>query len=247
MDNRRQSVWLGGAAALAAAILSGCGERNPGGSAPDGMRIDAHPWAGWSVGTFVRSRESHGAGASSETTETLVALGKKGYTLKRIRSVNGQRFEKEVILHYAYDGYAHAAPGARQAGEETLRVAGRDYACTIWESTWEVGDARIREKSWLAPGVKLPLKIVTVSPSSRLEIQAVKLDDDLNVGGRTLRCVKYEGQSRLKGHSRPVVSWRSLAIPGGVVKSIGQRIFDGKTARTLSEAIGFQGKRRTGR
>jgi len=84
-----------------------------GGEETDADRTAAHPWGGWTVGSWVRYEVRNSASGTSTSTESLVACGPDAYRLEG----QWEGGEKRVRDHgYAQLGYAHMQRGAQRIG-----------------------------------------------------------------------------------------------------------------------------------
>ena len=199
-----------------------------------------HPWSKWDVGSWVKMRVT-GAYGSSNITQRLKSLGQKEYTIEQLMMVGEDEHSSDVTLHFGLGGYAHAMPEATKTGHEPLVIDSTIYECDIWSGTWKSGPNVVKETSWVAQGTDLPLKIISESHATRLELVAETLKDTVEVGEKSLMCVRYRGTKESKqSGNETVVSWRSAEVPGGLVKLVTTRLVGEETSESENVAIEFK-------
>jgi hypothetical protein len=204
----------------------------------------AHPWAKWAPGAWVRTKSGIRT-ISVESKVTLVSVANGEVTTKvEMSGIPGMAATPPPQTEKRRIGYSVPSldNNSKRTGEETITVAGKPYFCTIW--TWvgpdpQGGQAEVRE--WRAPGVPYALKTIETARFVRqqmvIELTIAALSDPVDVAGKKVKAVRYEGAVTMNGKPIPLKRWVSSAIPGGVARELRVRD-DGSTSETTVLAFG---------
>ncbi len=130
----------------------------------------------------------------------------KGYTLVETAEMMGNKNESERSTELP-----------KKDGEETLKIDGKEYKCTIWKES-STGARERETRMWIADGVDGPLKITSKGDNEETELLAVKVKDEVEAAGKKLSCVKLEGTFKSQMGEMKGAAWLSLDVPGGMVK-----------------------------
>lgn len=170
----------------------------------DTLDPDMHPWAKYGEGSWVKMKmvTAMGAMGTQEGTmqQTLKSKGDGEYTTLTKTSMMGQENEQEET---------ETLPTS--AGTETLEIGGESYECTIWETTED--DGSTGTKVWMTDeGKALQFE------GDGMKATAVKVRQEINVGGESYMCVVLEGKMENQGMAGTVKMWLTDNVPGGFIK-----------------------------
>ncbi len=178
-----------------------------------------HPWGRWQPGSWVQMEVRGGADGTQVLVERdqLMRVDDQGYVLQSSLKIEGSDVTKEHERRWALGGWAHLSPQARLAGEETLELGGKAYACQVWETEWRQGGKPHRERAWIASDIDVPLRAEISEADSSVVMVLAELEEHIEIGGRKQRCRRYEGSGRTGGKAVQSGHWISPDVPGGVV------------------------------
>ena len=198
----------------------------------------SHPWGRFKPGSTVR----HKLGEDREVLVTLKEFSPKGVVLQQDFFVGGKQGLSNTDTEPLGQLCFHCDPTAQESGKETLKIDGKEYACTVYSVPANAPQVRVK-KVWIAKGVDVPVRIsdvMTAPIAKSLELVAVKVGEELIVGGKKIRTVRLEGKAASGGKEEKTIRWLSADVPGGRVKmettlSSGEALSQG--------AIAFEAKR----
>ncbi|HEX7900744.1 MAG TPA: hypothetical protein VF950_23500 [Planctomycetota bacterium] len=199
---------------------------------------DQHPWGRFKPGSSIRWK----LGEDRELLQTLKEIGPKGAVLQQDFFAGGKKGLSNTDTDALGLACFHCDPAAKEAGKETLKIDGKDYACAVYAVEGAPPQQRAK-KVWIAAGVDVPLKIsdVLTSPLQKsLELVAVKVGEELTVGGKKVKTVRLEGKMSAGGADEAHVRWLSADVPGGLVKQV-VTLPSGQTM--AKEVVAFDAKR----
>jgi len=225
-------------------------DRAPGdrsqGAGESQIRADtSYSWARFKPGTSIKLRQSVNGEATIEYKQTLkeVTVGEVIFEVAYTHLPTGmghQQEERESL--YRLDQASSA--------EESLKVEGKEYRCKLLKSSFEVRTGSVEIRQWIADGIEFPLKTIEITTGARdstLELTLVNFNSELQIAGRNMKCVKYEGTFREnragKGtEGRTSTVWMCAEIPGGMARremGTGPGVAKGKK---VLEVIAFEVK-----
>jgi len=203
-----------------------------------------HPWARFGVGSFAVAKHKVfvGPGLKNEQTATAELTEiKDGVCTVTIYEGEGDKKKKAGSMRYAllapecimvdanpkgnpfHGGDPEEAKESvkppKAVGQETIEAAGKQYACTIYEM--EESDGMVKQTAVTAEGLRVRTVTGMKNDQGKIEEPLVELltkaDTVLSGGGKKLRCQIYAREDKDLGEK--TVTWFSLDIPGGVVRS----------------------------
>lgn len=205
-------------------------------------RADApFSWARHKPGTLLKTRMTM-FGTTVEHIRTLKAVTDTEviFNLVTISGKDRKEEEQKLPLYRL---------GKESLGEEILRFKDRDYKCKIMPGTFDIGEAKVETKYWIAEGVDFPLKTVEVSkgPKAWMNVETESLldglEEELIVAGRKLKCARYKAS--MKGAKTATISaWMCADIPGGGARSeVELETREGKKTKMVVETLEFEVKK----
>jgi len=197
---------------------------------PQDVDTKRHPWLKWRKGSFARFKMSVDLGGQQlelGTRQELSAADDKEFTLAVTTEASGQTQESETV---------ESVP--KKDGEETLKIDGKEYKCTIWKSSRSRNGKDSEIRYWFAEGADAAVKFTTKG-DDEAEFVAVKFGEEVTVAGKKLSCVKLEGA--LKGRMGEMKGsfWFSSDVPGGAAKFA----LEGDQGKFSAEVVEFEGKK----
>lgn len=170
-----------------------------------------HPWLKYKAGTSVTFKITYEIGEMKQEgtmTQTLAEVREKDYVTKLKYDVMGQEQEREEVEEYPVKG-----------GTETLKIDGKDVKCTIWVTKGKRGDNGSESRMWIPEGSEVPVKVTfKVENEEDGELVAVKMNEEITVGGKKYTCVKLEGKLNAQMGELKAVAYACGDVPGGLVK-----------------------------
>ncbi len=197
---------------------------------PQDVDTKRHSWLKWKTGSFARFRMSvdlNGQQLELTTRQELTAADAKEFTLAVTTEAGGQTQESETI---------ESLP--TKDGEETLKIDGKEYKCTILKSSRSRSGRESEVRYWFAEGADAPVKFTTKG-EDEAEFVAVKLAEELTVAGKKLSCVKLEGSLKGRMGEMKGAFWFSSDVPGGAAKFA----LEGEKGKFSAEVVEFEGKK----
>jgi hypothetical protein len=197
---------------------------------PQDVDTKRHPWLKWKKGSFTRFKMNVDLGGQQlelGTRQELSAADDKEFTLAVTTEANGQAQESETV---------ESVP--KKDGQETLKIDGKEYTCTIWKSSRSRGGRDSEVRYWFADGADAAVKFTTKG-EDEAEFVAVKLAEELTVAGKKLSCVKLEGTLKGRMGEMKGAFWFSPDVPGGAAK-FG---LEGEKGKFGAEVVEFEGKK----
>ena len=152
----------------------------------------AHPWASFPAGTWIELRFTLGG---REWVERWDLVSKDEHVVRLRLTVDGKSNDQQLAVTEA---------AWTEKGDDTLRLAGRDFRCRRQE--------RDGEKRWMS-GDLPAWPVREVSAEGATELVAV----NETVDGRP--CMVFETRLADGGKMR---RWKSLAVPGHVAREVRQ-------------------------
>lgn len=201
----------------------------------------AHPWGRWQPGAWVEmeTRVADSAPAVVDRSQLLRAAA-EGYVLQL--SVEGQGAElQERTASWSAGGFAHLAPEGVVLGQEDVEVAGRSFRCTVWEARTGEPDAPRFDRCWVADGIELPLRFQSSAAQISVSMTVASLEDYVEVDGRKLRCLRFEGSGKARDGAFQSRQWMSLEVPGGIVRLETLVKAGGQPRRIERQVLAFRG------
>jgi hypothetical protein len=194
-------LWLG-AVALLVAESSAFAQKE--------FDVERHYWARHKVGTtatFTMAIDMGGQQMEGSYSQTLKEKSKASFTVTTAVDVGGQVQESEEI---------ETLP--KYVGEETLKVGGKEYKCTVWTSTSNREGEETTTKIWFTEAVKTPLQLEIKDPRETCVITAVKVSEKVSVHGKDYDCVAFEGELPTQMGKAKAKMWMNPEVPGMTVK-----------------------------
>jgi hypothetical protein len=179
-------------------------------SAQQAFDKDRHHWAKYKVGTSITWKMSVASGeqkGEGSLKQELKEVGAASYKLVHVYDMAGQKSEEEETEEMP-----------TRSGEETLKIAGKEYKCVIWSSKSKKGETEGATRFWLADGVKAPLKLEIKDGDETSTLTAVSLSEKLKAGGKEYDCVKLEGEMASGGQKGKGKLWLNPDIPSMTVR-----------------------------
>lgn len=188
--------------------------------APQAQLQREHPWGRWQVGAWaeVETRDSAREGQVLVERVQLKSVDEDGFVLKSSTKTSAGEREVDEPRSWALGGHPHVQPGGERVGEDTLEVEGKAWPCEVWEVAVQGQGQVHRERAWIADGLPHPLRMETFDANSKVSLEVVDLSEHVELGGRKLPCVVYEGVGRVNGDSVRVRLWTSTEVPGGMLR-----------------------------
>jgi hypothetical protein len=125
-----------------------------------------------------------------------------------------------------------------RAGEETLLVEGRPYACTIW--SWKGADRSV--KTWEHAELKPPGGAIKVEQRLAGEVvvgsRLVQVRDAVTLGGRTWDCAVFDTETKAPDHAIKGRAWLNEKVPGFAVRTLTRLERKGAVAELRMELSG---------
>jgi len=227
--------------ASALVLLSGSGAT---GSEDTGARRDAHPWAGWVDGSWVKSEVSNSATGSMKTTQKLVSLGPDTYRMSTETVWADGKTERKSEHGYGLLGYAHTAPEGTKVGKETLELEGVPVECEVWKVRWTENGEPFQSIAWVAADVDHPVRVAQKGGELQLQLELVDREDWITIDRRKIRCARYAGWTMHQGRRSKVTQWRSTDIPGGHARTLTRVSTPEGTVEHENRVVEFRGERR---
>jgi hypothetical protein len=199
---------------------------------------DQHPWGRFKPGSSIRWK----LGEDRELLQTLKEIGPQGAVLQQDFLAGGKKGLSNTDTDALGLACFHCDPAAKEAGKETLKIDGKDYACTVYVVEGPAPQQRTK-KVWIAAGVAVPLKIsdvLTAPIQKSLELVAVKVGEEMTIGGKKVKTARLEGKLSSGGADETVARWLSADVPGGLVKQV-ITLPSGQTM--AKEVVAFDAKR----
>ncbi|MCW8130982.1 MAG: hypothetical protein KIS92_11585 [Planctomycetota bacterium] len=217
---------------------------------PDPAR---HPWARFGVGTTQTTRHVVLADGKvtleEEGSAELTAATGKDCTVTVYQGAGDKRVKAAEIVYALFDPAcilmeakaAEAFDPLRKIGVETVKAAGRSFACSVYEFSRKdqpamqqiaVDDAGVLVRS--ATGAnengKLAKPVVTLLLKEKVT---------LNGKDRKVECRLYESEDKVLGETTQ--TWLSDEVPGGLVRAeTVSRDEQGHEVREIFEVTGWK-------
>lgn len=172
--------------------------------------VKRHHWAKYGAGasvTFTMNIDAQGQAMAGTYTQTLKEVGKGNYTVTTAIEVGGQVQESEEVEEFP-----------THAGEETLKVAGKEYKCTVWTSKSTRNSVEMTTKMWLTESVKTPLKLEINDGSETCVVLAVKIGEKVSAAGKDYECTVLDGELPTEMGKAKAKLWMHHDLPGMTVK-----------------------------
>lgn len=167
-------------------------------------------WAKHTAGSSVTlsiSMEAHGHAMTGTHTETLKEVARDARTIATTHVLMGQTLESDRTEDLPLRG-----------GEETLKIDGKEYTCTVWSVKSRRGERESEAKVWLAEAVATPLKLEIVQGGESSVLVAVKLGERVSAGGKDYDCTLLDGELPSERGRAKARVWMSAEVPGMTVK-----------------------------
>lgn len=219
-----------------------------------------HPWAGATVGTWVKFRVTHYTPVatpggdtedeenSSDRTDTVAKVSSSSV---HIRSKEGDSRETSQTHYVGLP--AELNYKVTSAGEEDIKVGDKTYKCKVYEfrtgpvtkggkdggqllKVWKAADTpvwAVRQQFWL-DALKKPTWTEEWTGT-----------ETLKVSGQDYSCAVVKKTTAISKIEKIETTWGSPQVPGGVVRRIDQTMMGGKEQKMMgskSELIGFERK-----
>jgi hypothetical protein len=207
-------------------------------------RRDAHPWAGWVDGSWVRSEVRSPSAGTMTTTQKLVSRGADAYRLTTETTWQDGKSERTTDHGYGLLGYAHTAPDGTLVGKETLELEGTPVECEVWKVRWTEEGEPYQSIAWVAADVEHPVRVAQKGGELQLQLELVDREDWITIDRRKIRCARYQGWTLFQGRRSKVTQWRSLAIPGGHARTLTQVSTPEGVVEHENRVVEFRGERR---
>lgn len=188
-------------------------------------------WAGFEPGAWVRIKQTRlQPGRMLVPTITRISLAKadaKALTLA-IKTENALGVSNEVqqaVVPATGDAGAGETEKVEGRGEEEVAVAGKTLPCDRAQSTVTGPSGKRVITKWTARDPKVLAKRVTVTygidgkEASRETLLLAALSEERTVGGRKIRCVKYEKRLTEADFEWLGTAYLSREMPGSLVWS----------------------------
>lgn len=188
-------------------------------------------WAGFPPGTWIRLKQTGiQPGRMLPPTITSISLSKadaKTLTLA-IKTENALGVSNEV-QQAVVPATGEAGVGEKEKveglGEEAVKAAGKEFLCDRVQSTVTGPTGRRVITKWIGRDPKVFLKRVTVTygidgkEASHETLLLASLAEERTVGGRKIRCVKYEKRLTEADFEWQGIAYLSREMPGSLVWS----------------------------
>ncbi len=203
--------------------------------AQDGAALDnaRHPWLRWKEGSYTRLKMTVGKN-KSDMVHILKEVTEEGFVT-----------EIQTKLFGSMDIFRDEEKLPKRDGEETLKLEGKDFKCTIWKAAAVRHGKDAESKYWIDDGGRV-LKIARTLDMFQgpLVVQAVKAGEKRKVKDRELECLKLEGTCRAPtGADATVEVWTSPEVPGGTLRTK-VTYSTGKADATMDvEVVDYEGKK----
>ncbi|KAJ5073708.1 early endosome antigen 1 [Anaeramoeba ignava] len=189
--------------------------------------IERHSWGFWKPGSYVKTQtwKNTDATTSRYITYTLQSVNVNKYSLQIQQTThsNKEPLNKTVTLRYDQDDdmmlYSPSTPKV-QYGVQLISIENEWFECTVWKTISEGLDS-IERSQWVAEKISFPIKTVvrnepTQSYSERV---VIKLNDEIRVSKKSVKCIKYQGFTINDDSERTThLVWMSEDVPGDLVK-----------------------------
>jgi len=191
-------------------VLAGVAVAGSGAFAQQAFDKERHHWAKYKVGTsitFKMTVETGGNKAEGSLKQELKEAGASSFKLVHMYDMAGQKSQEEETEEMP-----------TRSGEETLKIAGKEYTCVVWSSKSKKGESEGATRFWLADGVKAPLKLEIKDGEDVSTLTAVSLSEKIKAGGKEYDCVKLEGGMASGGQKGKGTLWLHPDIPSMTVR-----------------------------
>ncbi len=188
-------------------------------------------WAGFPPGVWVRIKQTRvQTGRMLAPTITRISLSKadKSTLTLGIKTENALGVSNEV-QQVVVPAAGEAGPGEKEKveglGEEALKVAGKEFLCDRVQSTVTGPTGKRVITKWIARDPKVFAKRVTVAYGidgkevSSETLLLAALAEERTVGGKKIRCVKYEKLLTEADFEWHGTAYLSREMPGSLVWS----------------------------
>lgn len=202
-----------------------------------------HPWGRWQPGAWVETETRAPGALPVVDRRQLVRAAADGYVLQ-VSPAKEVAAAEEPLTSWSFNGFAHLSPEGVAIGTEEVEVAGRSFTCTVWEARVGEGGAARHERSWVAQGIELPLRFQSSDGRTSVSLAAASLEDFVEVAGRKLACVRYEGSGKARDEVFFCRQWSSLDVPGGIVRLETLVKAAAPGGRVERQVVAFRGDRR---
>jgi len=190
--------------------------------------LDRHAWMRWDAGAWVEHSIQRMDDRSMTKREELLAVSPTSFVVATefaFDDVDGMepvRSEKEYGPGFM--GQAHLDPEAEELGTETVAIAGRKYACTIWRSKGGFDEADVVDTTWVSGELAQPIRIHHANAQGEMLLELVSLRESIAIGRKRVTCAKYAGrliaQRGDEEIDQAVEWWFSFDVPGGLVRTV---------------------------
>lgn len=222
-----------------------------------------HPWARFAPGSWVMTRDTNDYVMEGEkgqdvstSKQTLKAVTESEFTLVREGDELGDAVIDEVTQRFT-DESPWVVPIPADAAVETLTVDAREIACRLVHFEVQVEQFGTRldleGDAWWSDAHPMPLR-VRLSVEAADEVQAFemvaeKLDVEIAVGERKVRCMEIVRRGLERGESGELEpapdetstsrAWFSAEVPGLLVKSVEEHETAEGTFGSVTEVVDF--------
>jgi hypothetical protein len=200
------------------------------------LESSRHPWLKFKVGTSV----------AYTITSEMGALRQEGRLTHVLKEAKDGAYTVEVkVAQLGIEQTLEEKDSLPvKVGQEKLTVAGKELACTVWESKGTRGPHAASSKVWLAEGIATPVKIIAkVEGQEENEMTAAAFEEKVTAAGKEYACARLEGKSKGPLGEAQATVWVSDQVPGGLVKMVGKGKVQGALATTTLELAGVSEKK----
>jgi hypothetical protein len=177
--------------------------------------LQRHDWLKWKPGAYSMHKLTFSGMPDPPPSMTLTRR------LESVRQKDYSLSETRYSLGFAdRDDLPTGVP--RFLRHEALDFPSGPRASTVWE--WESGLKGKLNKAqyWLSADDK-PLQTRWIHSQDgveawRQDVKAVAFDEEVQVAGKPLRCVRLEGTFTVEGRALSVVEWWTPDVPGGTIR-----------------------------
>lgn len=192
-------------------------------------------WAQFEPGAWIELRLTQVLGEDTQVSNvrrTLIAVRDEHVELNVQITMDGA----EVYTGVEEVALLPAWCAGSKTRDETIQIAGRDYACEVWDYKIENGMETGSGTVWYCPSELTVLRSEVKTDDKTASTQAVKMDEWIEIDERKYLCILLE--STLKGKDADTVSktWVSRNVPGATVRSETTGTVAGKAVKQSSEA-----------